>query len=61
MGVSSLFPLYGIVNGGMEHNGMGEALSSALIVKRKTILNIYKAKKVWFNITFTRTMEIQCF
>ena len=39
-------------------HGMGEVLSSTLIVKRKTILNIYKAWKVWFNITFTRTMKI---
>lgn len=40
MGVSSLFPLYGIVNGGMERNGMREVLNSTLTVKRKTILNI---------------------
>lgn len=30
MGVSSLFPLYGIVNVGMERNGIGEVSSSTL-------------------------------
>lgn len=40
MGVSSLFPLSGIVNGGMERNGMGEVLNSTLTIKRKTILSM---------------------